>query len=626
MNGESWKDVEEAFSIVNLAYDAKKIEEGQYDGPPVIRGHEPFGALVPLSDPETQQLNALRNTVARYVKQKQHARPLCIAIFGPPGSGKSFAVKEILQEIKRDPSVKLHWTEINLTQLSSPAELTEILAGAPPVAADVGAVPVVFFDEFDTPRDGAPYGWLSSFLAPMHDGAVLSGRTTVTLKKAVYVFAGGTASTMEEFSDLQSRPEFREAKGPDFISRLRAFLDVLGPNQSRRTLRRAVILRSELIKRVKRNGSGTFTVEEALLRALLQVGRYRHGARSIAALIELADLDSEELDWKLLPDDHLVALHVDRGPLDAKAIEGSIALSGFGTDTGPGVTPTPDATPLGEAWTQVAQGLWEEGATLSYAGGLSGPGIDLVNLLLKALTSLPLDLSRRSEKRERPYPRFRAFIHGLNPEEVRAATDAADKVRPERDRVRMGVQVVPGTYLDREEQAWGDTWKARAVERFRRRLAVSESSVARFVVGGMVSDPGERPSGVVDEVIQSLALGRPVYLAGGFGGATEDLGTVLGLSGIRTGVIPQSLREPLTEEKQKWLDEIVTRLRPPPLTSLPVSLDEQVSFLRDHALGGPLWPHNGLSKEENRELFRSTLPGHVRYLVVKGLRRVFSDR
>ena len=30
-----------------------------------------------------------------------------------------------------------------------------------------------------------------------------------------------------------------------------------------------------------------------------------------------------------LPDDHLVALQVDRGPLDPRAIGGSIALSGF---------------------------------------------------------------------------------------------------------------------------------------------------------------------------------------------------------------------------------------------------------------------------------------------------------
>jgi hypothetical protein len=131
---------------------------------------------------------------------------------------------------------------------------------------------------------------------------------------------------------------------------------------------------------------------------------------------------------------------------------------------------------------------------------------------------------------------------------------------------------------------------------------------------------------VVDEVVQSLALGRPVYLAGGFGGVTLDLGTVLALSGIRTGVIPQSLSSALTSEKQGWLDEIATRLRPPPLTSLPVSADEQVSFLRDHALGGPLWPYNGLSEEENRELFRSTRPGVLRGLVVEGLRRVFSGR
>jgi hypothetical protein len=94
---------------------------------------------------------------------------------------------------------------------------------------------------------------------------------------------------------------------------------------------RALILRSELKKRVKRHGCGKFRVEQPVLEAFLRAGRYLHGARSIAALIEPIELKAEKLSWDVLPDNHLVALQVDRGPLDAKAIGGSIALSGFGS-------------------------------------------------------------------------------------------------------------------------------------------------------------------------------------------------------------------------------------------------------------------------------------------------------
>jgi len=64
----------------------------------------------------------------------------------------------------------------------------------------------------------------------MHDGEFLHQGAIIRLKRAVFVFAGGTASSMDDFSALSSEPIFRAAKGPDFISRLRGFLDVSGPN------------------------------------------------------------------------------------------------------------------------------------------------------------------------------------------------------------------------------------------------------------------------------------------------------------------------------------------------------------------------------------------------------------
>src|SRR5262249_45277454 len=153
---------------------------------------------------------------------------------------------------------------------------------------DEETVPIVFFDEFDTARESAPYGWLAWFLAPMHDGEFLHQGAVIRLKRAVYVFAGSTATTMEEFSALQGGPAFRSAKGPDFISRPRGFLDVQGPNAEPRMLRRAVLLRNELQLRAARKGNGSITPDRQLLDSLLRVGRYRHGARSIAAVVELS--------------------------------------------------------------------------------------------------------------------------------------------------------------------------------------------------------------------------------------------------------------------------------------------------------------------------------------------------
>lgn len=66
----------------------------------------------------------------------------------------------------------------------------------------------------------------------MQDGEFVHDGEVISLRRAVYVFAGGTAATMREFSDFDRLPEFQRAKGPDFVSRLRGFLDVCGPNVS----------------------------------------------------------------------------------------------------------------------------------------------------------------------------------------------------------------------------------------------------------------------------------------------------------------------------------------------------------------------------------------------------------
>ena len=164
----------------------------------------------------------------------------------------------------------------------------------------------------------------------------------------------------------------------------------------------------------------------------------------------------------------------------------------------------------------------------------------------------------------------------------------------------------------------------RLIERFRRRLASTEGSAARFIIGGNPSYVG-RPSGIVEETILSLALKQPIYVAGEFGGAASDLGIVLGLARLRTGEIPESLRDHLSATERSDLERIKTILQPPPLTDLPVYPDDQVGFLHAHELGGEKWPDNGLTVDENRKLFTTASSADAAQLVVTGLSRRFQD-
>jgi len=101
-------------------------------------------------------------------------------------------------------------------------------------------------------------------------------------------------------------------------------------------MRRAIIIRSELKNYVKRNEIEGLRPDLNLLKSLLKLGRYRHGARSISAVIELSNItpSNVKFGWDELPEDTLLQLHVDRGFLDSRLIGGAIALSGYDWERG----------------------------------------------------------------------------------------------------------------------------------------------------------------------------------------------------------------------------------------------------------------------------------------------------
>jgi hypothetical protein len=220
-------------------------------------------------------------------------------VFGAPGSGKSFIVRELATHVLGKAAPFL---EFNLSQLSREDELIGMFHRVRDEALR-GRTPFVFWDEFDSQE----YRWLQHLLAPMQDGAFQEGQVAHPIGKCVFVFAGGTAEALDEFGPPKERPPSWKAaefvpmrrswelrKGPDFKSRLQGHLDVLGPN--RRTgapknpggarpvvaddvcfpIRRAFILRDKLgVKPYE-----PLAIDRGLLDALLCVERFENGARS----------------------------------------------------------------------------------------------------------------------------------------------------------------------------------------------------------------------------------------------------------------------------------------------------------------------------------------------------------
>jgi hypothetical protein len=113
---------------------------------------------------------------------------------------------------------------------------------------------------------------------------------------------------------------FKRAKGPDFLSRLRGYVNILGPNQTNKQrdqlfiVRRAMLLRALLENKTPHliNDRGEAQIDNGVLRALLKIPRYKHESRSMEAILEMSLLaNAKKWEQSYLPSKEQLKLHVD---------------------------------------------------------------------------------------------------------------------------------------------------------------------------------------------------------------------------------------------------------------------------------------------------------------------------
>ncbi len=287
---------------------------------------ETMGQWASVDRAEIESLRSVRNILNEYVQQELRGgdvrTPLPIAVFGPPGAGKTFAVRQMASVLLPGRVRKL---EFDLSQLPNEGELRAAFHEIRDVALE-GQLPLVFWDEFDCPLGGEPLGWLRHFLKPMADGRFRDGAGYHPLGAAIFVFAGGTTTGFDDFIAYGDERAERAAKKPDFISRLRGYVNVTGPNRQDHhdvaaPLRRAIMLRSlvgsrapQMLEPDAETGEPRLQIDEGVLRAFLQIGEYIHGARSMEAVVQMSSLAGKpRFERASLPASQQLAVHVDAG-------------------------------------------------------------------------------------------------------------------------------------------------------------------------------------------------------------------------------------------------------------------------------------------------------------------------
>lgn len=314
LNGKS------SASIAQMAFDmVKSGEENVLKYIPTAR----FGKLKTVDRIEIESYRTIHNLISEYISSKNTTRPLSIAVFGTPGSGKSYGITEMATSTFPEDIQKIN---CNLSQFQTPFELQTAFHKISDINL-LGKIPLIVFDEFDSYFEGN-LGWLKYFLSPMQDGVYRAEETFHPIGKAIFVFAGGTSSSFSEFCGDEVKDEdekriflkeFKSTKGPDFVSRLRGYINILGPNQSDDNdqlfmLRRAMLMRSLVERKLPHliNEKGEAQIDNGVLRAMLKIPRYKHESRSMEAIMDMSILtQAKKWEQSSLPPAEQLKLHVD---------------------------------------------------------------------------------------------------------------------------------------------------------------------------------------------------------------------------------------------------------------------------------------------------------------------------
>lgn len=128
-------------SVTNVAMTIVRLG-GTPSGVPMAT----YGALTSIDRSEIESYRKIRNSICEFLAKKETTRPLSLAVFGRPGTGKSFGITEIARSLEY--SAKIKPVTFNVAQFTSFDDLAVSFHRIRDIVLE-GDIPLAFFDEFD---------------------------------------------------------------------------------------------------------------------------------------------------------------------------------------------------------------------------------------------------------------------------------------------------------------------------------------------------------------------------------------------------------------------------------------------------------------------------------------------
>lgn len=284
-------------SLKQLVYDSKEkittqIIENRHNKKNIDITHdytisnETLNNYVTLDWEHCREISKLKNTIATYWNDKTLVRPLNALMTAKPGSGKSYFIKCLAEEMS-DENVRA--VTYNMACMQSIEDLSQPLEVVRNLKVN-DKFPILFLDEFDSPNAN-----FTLLLPLLWDSQLQFSHRNIQLGKIVIILAASKKNVKNlikksgeiRSEDIDETIEEDDKKLIDLFSRLNGpiidipELDKVSTSRNRRVDK--VCLSISLLR--KRFGSDLESVPWALLHFIANI-KFHYEARSIAHLID----------------------------------------------------------------------------------------------------------------------------------------------------------------------------------------------------------------------------------------------------------------------------------------------------------------------------------------------------